>query len=151
MAGAGACPSCRRPVAKRDRICTGCGWDLVRGKKQRTELKPPKVKSVVGDRMLAAMIVLVGSVVEVVLFAAARESAAGIRMFREAVAVGLVLIVGLLAVTGFREDGAMGAMYRVANPLGTLRAGDDDAPWSWFAVGWLVVLACLLMAAPIAR
>lgn len=73
----------------------------------------------------AFLIVLLGGCV--VFFGAlfAKGDADATRVFHVIVYGLLVLTAIVLAVQGYREDGVMGAFYRVRFPLGTWMAGDE--------------------------
>ena len=150
MAKPGACPSCGRPVGRRDRICTGCGWNLRTKAATKTRTGKPGSARTLGDGLLALAIAVGGSIGELAFFAAARGDPGLTRAFQGATAVAAGLVTITVALIGFHEDGLIGVLYRLQHPLGTILAGDDRAPWTWFAIAWLLLLAgalsLLLMA-----
>ncbi len=97
------------------------------------------------------MVTGVGALLEFGLFFAAQDSAGLTKLF-----VFLTVLFGLgcglaLLITGFSEDGIIGALYTYYRPLGTVLAGDDPAPTGRWIVGGLLVLACILSGILMAR
>ena len=102
-------------------------------------------------RRTLLIVTLGGVMLELGLFAAARESAGMTKLF-----VFLTVLFGLgagiaLLKAGFDEDGIFGALYTHEHPLGTVLGGDDPAPTERFILIGLLMLACILSGVLIAK
>src|ERR1043165_230691 len=66
----------------------------------------------------------------------------------------IVAVLGAGAVLfyiGYQEDGLIGALFVRSHPLGSELTPGDSPSWMRFAVGWLIVLSCILSIVLVSR
>jgi len=108
------------------------------------EPKPPPKPPRVRDGAVAAAIAAGGTLGMFAVLPAALGDVGVARVFVFAtLGLGAAAVIAVVLI-GWHEDGVVGVLYRLKHPLGTVLGGDDRPPWTWLAITWVLMLACIL-------
>lgn len=109
---------------------------------------PPRPRR---DGPAALVTATIGTLVSIVAFALADGRPGAIQFVVLLTTVFAVTVGAALLYIGYQDSGLIGALYEYRHPLGAEFSGEAPKPWIRYAVGWVLLLLCIVCVALMAR